>query len=371
MKEKTNLFPSLIRLRETSRLKMAIAASIMLWCATPQQATADTNEEHAIEAVQQAKVKVKGTVVDETGEPMIGVAVKVLANNTGTITDLEGKFSVEAPLGGAIQISFVGYKTVTVKASSEPISVTLKEDSQQLDEVVVVGYGSQKKVNVTGSVSMVDSKVIESRPVQNVSQALQGVVPGLNMSVGNSGGALDSSLSINIRGAGTIGEGSSGSPLVLIDGIEGDMNTVNPNDIENISVLKDAASSSIYGARASFGVIMITTKSGKSGKTRVNYSGNVRFSDAIQIPEWWILIPSHNTSTVPTQTMEEVWYLTKRPWSVLKTIRQGNTPTRTLLNTMERRPVMTENGKTIQVPSPTQTGLKSSIKIGYPQQSTI
>ena len=285
MKEKTNLFPSLIRLRETSRLKMAIAASIMLWCATPQQATADTNEEHAIEAVQQAKVKVKGTVVDETGEPMIGVAVKVLANNTGTITDLEGKFSVEAPLGGAIQISFIGYKTVTVKASSEPISVTLKEDSQQLDEVVVVGYGSQKKVNVTGSVSMVDSKVIESRPVQNVSQALQGVVPGLNMSVGNSGGALDSSLSINIRGAGTIGEGSSGSPLVLIDGIEGDMNTVNPNDIENISVLKDAASSSIYGARASFGVIMITTKSGKSGKTRVNYSGNVRFSDAIQIPE--------------------------------------------------------------------------------------
>ena len=285
MKEKTNLFPSLIRLRETSRLKMAIAASIMLWCATPQQAMADTNEEHAIEAVQQAKVKVKGTVVDETGEPMIGVAVKVLANNTGTITDLEGKFSVEAPLGGAIQISFIGYKTVTVKASSEPISVTLKEDSQQLDEVVVVGYGSQKKVNVTGSVSMVDSKVIESRPVQNVSQALQGVVPGLNMSVGNSGGALDSSLSINIRGAGTIGEGSSGSPLVLIDGIEGDMNTVNPNDIENISVLKDAASSSIYGARASFGVIMITTKSGKSGKTRVNYSGNVRFSDAIQIPD--------------------------------------------------------------------------------------
>ena len=141
MKEKTNLFPSLIRLRETSRLKMAIAASIMLWCATPQQATADTNEEHAIEAVQQAKVKVKGTVVDETGEPMIGVAVKVLANNTGTITDLEGKFSVEAPLGGAIQNSFIGYKTVTVKASNEPISVTLKEAAEQLDEAGGVGYG--------------------------------------------------------------------------------------------------------------------------------------------------------------------------------------------------------------------------------------
>lgn len=218
---------------------------------------------------------------------------------------------------------------------------------------------------------MVDSKVIESRPVQNVSQALQGVVPGLNMSVGNSGGALDSSLSINIRGAGTIGEGSSGSPLVLIDGIEGDMNTVNPNDIENISVLKDAASSSIYGARASFGVIMITTKSGKSGKTRVNYSGNVRFSDAIQIPE---MVDSYtfaqyfnraNTNDGGGLVFDEA------ALERIKNYQTGNTPTRTLLNTMERRPVMTENGKTIQVPSPTQTGLKSSIKIGYPQQSTI
>lgn len=132
---------------------------------------------------------------------------------------------------------------------------------------------------------MVDSKVLESRPVQNVAQALQGQIPGLNMSVGNSGGALDASMSINIRGAGTIGSGSSGNPLILIDGVEGDMNTVNPNDIANVSVLKDAASSSIYGARAAFGVILITTKNGNSGKTRVNYSGNVRFADAIQKPE--------------------------------------------------------------------------------------
>ena len=132
---------------------------------------------------------------------------------------------------------------------------------------------------------MVNADVLESRPVQNVSQALQGVIPGLNMSVGSSGGTLDGKLNVNIRGAGTISDGSSSSPLVLIDGIEGDMNTVNPNDIESVSVLKDAASSSIYGARAAFGVILITTKSGKSGKTRVNYSGNVRFSDAIQLPD--------------------------------------------------------------------------------------
>lgn len=232
MTEKTNLFPSLIRLRETNRLKMAIAASIMLWCATPQQAAANTYEEHGIETVQQANTKVKGTVVDETGEPMIGVSVKVLANNTGTITNLQGQFSIDAPKGSSIEISFIGYKTVTVKATGSPINVTMKEDSQQLDEVVVVGYGSQKKVNVTGAVGMVNSEVLEARPVQNVSQALQGVVPGLNFSVGNSGGALDSSLDINIRGAGTIGDGSGSSPLVLIDGIEGNLNSVNPNDVE-------------------------------------------------------------------------------------------------------------------------------------------
>ena len=146
---------------------------------------------------------------------------------------------------------------------------------------MVVGYGTQKKVNVTGAVGMVDSKVIAARPVQNVSQALQGVIPGLNLTVGNSGGSLDGEMNINIRGTGTIGDGSGSSPLVLIDGIEGNLNTVNPNDIESVSVLKDAASASIYGARASFGVILVTTKSGKSGKTNVNYSGNVRFNDAI------------------------------------------------------------------------------------------
>ena len=181
------------------------------------------------------------------------------------------------------------------------MNVTLEEDTKLLDEVVVVGYGTQKKVNVTGAVSMVDSKVLESRPVQNVAQALQGQIPGLQMSVGNSGGSLDSSLSITIRGNGTIGAGSSGSPLVLIDGIEGDMNSVNPNDIENVSVLKDAASASIYGARAAFGVILITTKGGKAGKTRVNYTGNVRFSTAIQIPEMvnsWDFANYFNTASI-------------------------------------------------------------------------
>ena len=243
-------------------------------------------EPEIVVQVSQQSSTVKGVVEDDMG-PVVGATVVVKGTTNGTVTDMDGNFSLPGVKEGSILVvSYVGYLSQEITYTGQSsLRIQLKEDSKQLDEVVVVGYGSQKKVNLTGSVSTVDSKVLESRPVQNVSQALQGVIPGLNMSVGSSGGTLDSQLNINIRGGGTIGQGSSGSPLVLIDGIEGNMNTVNPNDIENISVLKDAASSSIYGARASFGVILITTRSGKAGKTRVNYSGNVRFSDAVQVPD--------------------------------------------------------------------------------------
>ena len=249
-------------------------------------AFATSNEEHSVRSVQQTST-CTGTVLDETGMGVIGASV-VIKNNktTGSVTDLDGKFSIpNVKRGDVLVISYVGYKPMEVTWEGSPLTVTLTQDSELLDEVVVVGYGTQKKVNVTGAVSMVDDKVFESRPVQNVAQALQGQIPGLTMSVGNSGGTLDSELNFSIRGSGTIGTGSSGSPLVLIDGIEGNMNTVNPNDIASVSVLKDASSASIYGARAAFGVILITTKNGQSGKTRVNYTGNVRFSTAIQVPE--------------------------------------------------------------------------------------
>ena len=227
-----------------------------------------------------------GTVLDNTGETVIGASVVVKGTTNGVVTDIDGNFSLQnVKKGDVLQVSFVGYATQEVKWNGTPLTITLKEDTEMLEEVVVVGYGTQKKTNLTGSVSMVDSKALEARPVANVSQALQGVVPGLNMSVTGSGGQLDSEMSMNIRGTGNLGTGSSASPLVLIDGIEGNMNTVNPNDIASISVLKDAASASIYGARAAFGVIMITTKSGKEGKTNVNYSGNVRFSSPTNLPE--------------------------------------------------------------------------------------
>lgn len=237
-------------------------------------------------SITQQADKVTGVIEDDFG-PVTGASVVVKGTTNGTVTDMDGKFTLpNVKKGDVIQISFIGFITQEVKYTGQAnIKVQLKEDTQTLDEVVVVGFGTQKKVNLTGSVSMVNSEVIESRPVQNVSQALQGVVPGLNFSVNSGGGTLDNTLNVNIRGAGTIGDGSGSSPLILIDGIEGNMNAINPNDIESISVLKDAASASIYGARASFGVIMITTKGGKAGKTSVSYSGNVRFTDALQIPE--------------------------------------------------------------------------------------
>ena len=235
----------------------------------------------------QAQIALKGTVVDERNEPMIGIGIVVKNTTIGTATDLDGQFSITVPDSKSVLVfSFIGYKTQEITVGSQKeLRVTLREDLQLLDEVVVVGYGTQKKVNVTGSVSVVNPDIIENRPITNVSQALQGVVPGLNFSVNSSnGGALNSSMNVNIRGSGTIGSGSQAAPLILIDGIEGDMNSLNPNDIASISVLKDASSSSIYGARAAFGVILITTKTGKSGRTSVSYLGNLRLSSAIQVP---------------------------------------------------------------------------------------
>lgn len=262
----------------------AFGAGLMLMCAVPQFSFAAAADDMTANIVQQV-ITAKGTVIDDAGEPVIGVTVVVKGTSTGTVTDIDGNFTIQAEQGATLEFSFIGYKTTTAQVSSSPINITLKEDTETLDEVVVVGYGTQKKVNVTGAVGMVDSKVLAARPVVNVAQALQGTVPGLNFTVGSEGGALDGSMSFNIRGAGTIGDGSGSSPLVLIDGIEGSLNSLNPNDIESVSVLKDAASASIYGARAAFGVILVQTKKGTAGKTRVSYSGNVRFSDAVSVPE--------------------------------------------------------------------------------------
>ena len=227
---------------------------------------------------------IKGTVTDKRlNEPIIGASVLVEGTSNGTITDMDGNISK----GNVLVVSYIGYQPqrLTIDGNQTTFRIMLTEDTQTLDEVVVVGFGTQKKVNLTGAVATVDTKTLESRPVTSVTQALQGVMPGLNIDINDKGGRLDYSPNMNIRGTGNLGTGSSASPLVLIDGAEGDINSLNPQDIANISVLKDAASSSIYGSRAPFGVILITTKSGETGKTNIQYSGNFRWSRPTNIPD--------------------------------------------------------------------------------------
>lgn len=234
----------------------------------------------------QPQRKVSGTVKDVRGETIIGATIVEVGTTNGTTTNADGYFEIAmlAKTGGELKVSYVGFKQQVIQVGAQTrFDLVLEESVSELDEVIVVGFGTQKKMNLTGAVGVVDAKVLKDRPVQNVSQALQGLMPGLNISQSN--GSLNDRASINIRGAGTIGQGSTAQPLILIDGMDGDINMLNPQDIENISVLKDASASSIYGSRAAFGVILITTKKGAAGRTNVNYSVNLRNASPILLPE--------------------------------------------------------------------------------------
>ena len=215
------------------------------------------------ESVKQARI-IKGCVVDKDGVPVIGANLRIKGTTTGTITDVDGNFSLEAKSNDVIVVSYIGYSDFILKVTDKSsYSITLKEDSKALDEVVVVGYGTQKKVNWTGSIGTVKTDAtLKSRPVTNVQELLSSSVPG--MVVNKSSGAAGSGASINIRGTSTIG--NSSGVLILIDGMPGNIYTLNPNDIESISVLKDAASAAIYGSRAANGVMLITTKTAKSSQ---------------------------------------------------------------------------------------------------------
>lgn len=228
------------------------------------------DDSRSIQQTAQAE-PVKGVVLDRNGDPVIGASVAVKGGTVGTITDLDGKFSLDAPRNSILIVSFIGYKTQEVSAvSGRQLNITLEEDTKTLDEVVVVGYGTQKKANLTGAVTSVGGKVLENRPITNIGQGLQGVVPNLNVTM--NGGAPGKGASFNVRGTTSL---NGGSPLVLVDNVQMDPNLVNPDDVESISVLKDAASAAIYGARAAYGVILITTKNGKkNAKPQINLSIN-------------------------------------------------------------------------------------------------
>ena len=234
--------------------------------------------------VSQTVRKLRGTILDTNGTPVIGASISVKGTTTGTISDMNGVFTLDVKNGDILEISFIGYLSHTVKVGTQTdLQVVLKEDTQALDEVVVVGYGVQKKSVMTAAISRVTSDDLEKLTPTRVEDVLRGKVSGV--SIMQNSGQPGAESRVRIRGTGTIGEGSSGAPLILIDGMEGDLNTVNPQDIENISVLKDAAASSIYGSRAPFGVILVTTKSGKKGKTSVNYNNSFRISTPVNMPK--------------------------------------------------------------------------------------
>lgn len=250
----------------------------------PNEKTPVQNQ-HNIQGVLQQKTIITGIIQDSFGEPVVGANVVEKGTTNGITTDIDGKFSLNVAENATLQISYIGYIPQEIPVKNQAfLSITLIEDLQKLDEVVVVGFGTQKKVNLTGSVGVADATTFKDRPVMTAAQALQGMVPGLQIS--QNSGNMEDRPNINIRGTATIGDGSSGSPLILIDGMAGDINALNPQDIENISVLKDAVASSIYGSRAPFGVILVTTKRGKSGKPTLNYNNNFNWRNPVNLPEW-------------------------------------------------------------------------------------
>ncbi len=236
-------------------------------------------------AITQQAVTIQGSVKDASGEAIIGASVIVEGTTMGTITDVDGRFSIKASVGQNLIISYIGFNTQTVKVErlNQPINIELKENSALIDEVVVVAYGTQKKANLTGSVSSVKMNDIKDIPVSNTSSLLQGRMSGVTVSSFSAQPGANNDVEIRIRGINTFGDSN---PMIMIDGVEGSLSSVAPNDIESISVLKDAASASIYGVRAANGVILITTKKGNTEKKTLSYSGSYGVQTATVLPKY-------------------------------------------------------------------------------------
>ena len=235
----------------------------------------------AVNSTTQVTNQCTGTITDANGEPIIGASVQVKGTHDGAVTDLDGRFSLSnVPKNATLLISYVGFTTQEVTWKGSPLKIRLTEDQQSLNEVVVVGYGTQKKANLSGSVSQINGKALENRPINNVTSGLQGLMPGITITGTNGAPGMDGG-SIRVRGVGTL---NNASPYILVDGVEtSNLNSLDPQDIESISVLKDAASAAIYGSKASNGVVLITTKRGVSGKPRVSYSSYYGISNATML----------------------------------------------------------------------------------------
>lgn len=233
---------------------------------------------------QQPDRTITGLVTEQSGEPLPGVSVVVKGTTVGTVTNADGQFSLVLPSNAeTLVFSFVGMRAQEIPIGNRTtISIIMEEETIGMEEVVVVGYGTQKKANLTGAVDQVTSEVFENRTMTNVTQGLKGVIPNLNITLLD--GRPNQAPAYNIRGTTSIGQG--GDALVLIDGVEGDPSLINPNDIESISVLKDAASASIYGARGAFGVVLITTKNPTREKTSITYNTNFSIKNPVVLPDY-------------------------------------------------------------------------------------
>ncbi len=265
-------------MQKTLLISMALGLSYPTW-ANVERSYVKLNRETQAIAVQST---VKGVVKDKNGAAMPGVTITNLSSQKTTSTNASGMFNIEAANGQKLKLTQVGYNEQVVTVNTAQLQIVMEAKDTELEEVVVVGYGTQKKANLTGAVDQVGSEVFEGRVLANASQMLQGVVPNLNIIPAD--GKPNRAPSFNIRGTTSIGQG--GSALILIDGVEGDPASLNPNDIENVSVLKDASSAAIYGARGTFGVVLITTKRAKSGKSSINYSGSGSFQKPIARPKF-------------------------------------------------------------------------------------
>lgn len=283
---------------------LVIPAGLLACCAlTTLDVAAKNDIPKTISLQVRTKIQVNGTVTDATGEPLMGATILEKASGNGTITDMDGHFSLAVPSDAVLSINYLGYKTQEILVNGKTsFKIILDDDSEKLEEVVVVGYGIQRKVNLSGSVDQINAKQLEARPINNIAKGLQGMIPNLNIDF--TSGEPGQAAKINIRGEASI---NGGSPLIMIDGVATDTEELNrllPEDIESLSVLKDASSAAIYGARAAFGVILITTKQGSSERIQVNYNNNFAWK---------------RPSILPNKTSDPYIYLKLKNIAVLNT----------------------------------------------------
>lgn len=269
MYTKTELVPRLFRSALAAALIGCLTTFLNVYASTGS--FLGRSSSGSISGAMQVR-KITGTVVSGTDrQPLIGVSVLNQKTGNGVITDINGAYEIEASEGETLRFSYVGFTDTSVKVGTDSsIDIAMEENSTLLSETVVVGFASQKKVNLTGAVGVVGKDEINGRPVSSVAQALQGLDPSMN--IGLNSGRADSGYSIDIRGAASL---NGGTPLILVDGVEMALNRVNPNDIESVSILKDAAAAAVYGAKASAGVLLITTKTGNDSGVKITYNGRM------------------------------------------------------------------------------------------------